>query len=61
MVEQYRGAFRMESAGSLTPALEGASRSKLHPRTTNEKGRRSDEARQKAEPAVFLENDQKTR
>ena len=61
MVEQDRGAFRMESAGSLTPALEGASKSKIHPRTTNEKGRRSDEVRQKAEPVVFLEDHQKTR
>ena len=60
-MEHYRGAFRMEAAGSLTPNLEGAARSAPHPRTTKEKGRRNHEARKEAKPAVLLEEEHKTR
>ena len=60
-MSRYRGAFRMESAGSLTPDLEGAARSAVHPRTSKEKGRRRDEARKEAAPAVLSEEGRKTR
>ena len=53
--------FHMEAAGSLTPALEGAPRSKIHPRTTKEKGRNTDEARKAKKPAVFLDQETETR
>ncbi len=60
-MDRYCGAFRMESAGSLTPDLEGAARSAPHPRTTEEKGRGRDEARKTAKPAVLLEEEGQTR
>lgn len=45
-----RDRFHMEAAGSLTPELEGAPSSGLHPYRTKEKeGRFHDEARKKAE------------
>ena len=46
-MERKQDRFRMEAAGSLTPALEGAPHSAEHLRNTKEKGRGSaDEARQ---------------
>ena len=44
-MERKQDRFRMEAAGSLTPALEGAPHSAEHLRNTKEKGRGSaDEA-----------------
>ncbi len=60
-MDRPHSAFRMEAAGSLTPALEGAPRSKIHPRTTKEKGRNTDEARKAKKPAVFLDQETETR
>lgn len=48
------------SAGSLTPALEGAPCSAIHPQRTKEKGRGGPEARkQEGEKPVFLAEKQK--
>ena len=40
-MERKQDRFRMEAAGSLTPALEGAPHSAEHLRNTKEKGRGS--------------------
>ena len=54
------GIFHMETAGSLTPELEGAPVSGIHPRRTKEKeGQIHDEARKKEKGALLAH--QKTR
>ena len=60
-MDHYRGAFRMESAGSLTPDLEGAARSAVHPRTSKEKGRTGHEVRRETAPALSSGEGRKTR
>lgn len=52
-MERKNDAFRIEAAGSLTPALEGAPRSGAHPRRTEEKGRSHHEAGQAKEDTIL--------
>ena len=56
---EHTSPFRMEAAGSLTPALDGAPRSSPHRHRTKEKRRgTADEARQEAPDTLSVEQEQ---
>ena len=51
-----KSQFRMESAGSLTPSLDGAPRSGLHSHRTKAKGREHAHEARQPEKGVLLQN-----